>query len=201
MTLRTIHFLAAIALAMLLPQTAASQQTKTEAVAIFAGGCFWCVEADFDPVPGVIETISGYTGGNTANPTYTSVSRGDTGHREAVRIIYDPNIVNYERLLEVFWRSVDPTDGGGQFCDRGVSYETAIFATTPEQRRLAEASKMALEDSGILKQPIVTPIEDAGVFYRAEEYHQGYYKRNSLRYKFYRFNCRRDARLVKLWGG
>ncbi|MDE0726367.1 MAG: peptide-methionine (S)-S-oxide reductase MsrA, partial [Alphaproteobacteria bacterium] len=155
---------------------------------------------DFDPVPGVIETISGYTGGNTANPTYTSVSRGGTGHREAVRIIYDPNIVNYERLLEVFWRSVDPTDGGGQFCDRGVSYETAIFATTPEQRRLAEASKMALEDSGILKQPIVTPIEDAGVFYRAEEYHQGYYKRNSLRYKFYRLSCRRDARLVELWG-
>jgi peptide-methionine (S)-S-oxide reductase len=200
MTLRTIHFLAAIALAMLLPQTAASQQTKTEAVAIFAGGCFWCVEADFDAVPGVIETISGYTGGKTANPTYRSVSRGGTGHREAVRIVYDPKIVNYERLLEVFWRSVDPTDGGGQFCDRGVSYETAIFAATPEQRRLAEASKMALEDSGILQQPIVTPIEDAGTFYRAEDYHQGYYKRNSLRYKFYRFNCRRDARLVELWG-
>ncbi len=173
---------------------------KGEAVATFAGGCFWCVEADFDAVPGVVRTISGYTGGTSKNPTYRQVSAGGTGHREAVQIFYDPKKVSYEKLLDVFWRSVDPTDAGGQFCDRGRSYETAIFANSPAQRRLAEASKRMLQESGVLKAPIVTPIETAGAFTPAEGYHQDYYKKSSLRYKIYRYGCARDARVRELWG-
>jgi len=173
---------------------------KGEAVATFAGGCFWCVESDFDKVPGVVRTISGYTGGASKNPTYEQVSAGGTGHREAVQIFYDPEKVSYESLLDVFWRSVDPTDAGGQFCDRGRSYETAIFANSPAQRRLAEASKRKLQESGVLKASIVTPIETAGAFYPAEGYHQDYYKKSPLRYKIYRYGCRRDARVRKLWG-
>lgn len=173
---------------------------KGEEVATFAGGCFWCVEADFDKVPGVVRTISGYTGGQLKNPTYKQVSAGGTGHREAVQIFYDPKKVSYEKLLDTFWRSVDPTDAGGQFCDRGQSYETAIFANSPAQRRLAEASKQKLNKSGVLKKPIVTPIETAGVFYPAEGYHQNYYKKNPLRYKYYRYGCGRDARVREVWG-
>ena len=169
-------------------------------VATFAGGCFWCVESDFDKVPGVVRTISGYTGGALPNPTYKQVSAGGTGHLEAVQIFYDSKRVAYEMLVEIFWRSVDPTDGGGQFCDRGESYETAIFANSPEQKRQAETSKGALGRSGVLKQPIATPIEIAGPFYPAEDYHQDYYKRNPLRYKFYRYRCGRDARVEELWG-
>ena len=171
-----------------------------EALAIFAGGCFWCFESDFDRVPGVTKTISGHTGGSLKNPTYRDVVRGGTGHREAVQIFYEPSKVTYEMLLEVFWRSVDPTDGGGQFCDRGVSYETAVFVTSLDQRRSAEASKKALMSSGALKKPIVTKIEDAGTFYPAEDYHQDYYKKNPVRYKFYRYNCGRDQRVEQLWG-
>ncbi|MCH7915500.1 MAG: peptide-methionine (S)-S-oxide reductase MsrA [Deltaproteobacteria bacterium] len=178
--------------------TAALQ--KGEEVATFAGGCFWCVESDFDKVPGVVRTISGYTGGLLKNPTYKQVSAGGTGHREAVQIFYDSKKVSYEKLLDIFWRSVDPTDAGGQFCDRGRSYETAIFANSPAQRRLAEASKQKLNKSGVLKKPIVTPIETAGVFYPAEDYHQDYYKKNPLRYKFYRYGCGRDARVREVWG-
>ena len=152
---------------------AASEEQR---IATFAGGCFWCVESDFDNVPGVLRTISGYTGGNLKDPTYNDVSAGGTGHREAVRIFFDPNKVTYTALLDIFWRSVDPTDAGGQFCDRGVSYETAIFANSAEQRRLAEASKRKLQHSGALNRPIVTPIETAGRFYPAEDYHQDYYK-------------------------
>ena len=173
---------------------------KGEAVATFAGGCFWCVESDFDKVPGVVRTISGYTGGLLKDPTYKRVSAGGTGHREAVQIFYDSKKVSYEKLLDIFWRSVDPTDAGGQFCDRGRSYETAIFANSPAQRRLAEASKQKLNKSGVLNKPIVTPIETAGVFYPAEDYHQDYYKKNPLRYKFYRYGCGRDARIRKVWG-
>ncbi len=169
-------------------------------VATFAGGCFWCVEADFDHVPGVVRTISGYTGGTLEDPTYRQVSAGGTGHREAVQIFYDPDKVSYETLLEIFWRSVDPTDDGGQFCDRGESYETAIFANSPEQKRLADGSKRKLGQSAVLDQPVVTPIEVAGPFYPAEDYHQNYYQTSSLRYKFYRFSCRRDARIEELWG-
>jgi len=169
-------------------------------VATFAGGCFWCVESDFDKVPGVVRTISGYTGGALPNPTYKQVSAGGTGHLEAVQIFYDPKQVGYEMLVEIFWRSVDPTDAGGQFCDRGESYETAIFANSLEQKQQAEASKGALGRSGVLKQPIVTPIEVAGPFYPAEDYHQNYYNESPLRYGFYRYRCGRDARVEELWG-
>ncbi len=169
-------------------------------VATFAGGCFWCVEADFDAVPGVVRTISGYTGGALADPTYKRVSAGGTGHREAVQIFYDPKRVSYAALVEIFWRSVDPTDGGGQFCDRGQSYETAIFANSLEQMQQAEASKRTLQRSRILDRPVVTPIEVAGQFYPAEDYHQDYYNKNPLRYGFYRYSCGRDARVEDLWG-
>lgn len=169
-------------------------------VAIFAGGCFWCVEADFDNVPGVVRTISGYTGGVLIDPTYKQVSASGTGHREAVQIFYDPKKVNYATLLEIFWRSVDPTDDGGQFCDRGESYKTAIFANSPKQKRLAEDSKRKLQLSAVLNQPIVTSIEVAGPFYPAEDYHQNYYKKNPLSYKYYRDGCGRDARIKELWG-
>ena len=170
------------------------------ATATFAGGCFWCVESDFDKVPGVVETISGYTGGTVANPDYKQVTRGGTGHREAVQIRYDPKQVSYDRLLHIFWRSVDPTDGGGQFCDRGESYQSAIFAGNEEERRLAEASKEALEQSMVLDSPVVTPIERAGEFYPAEDYHQDYYTKNPVRYRFYRFSCGRDSRVQQVWG-
>lgn len=173
---------------------------KKLSLMIVAGGCFWCVESDFDHVTGVVETISGYTGGHLKSPTYKTVTAGSSGHLEAVAIKYDPTKTDYATLLDVFWRSVDPTDGGGQFCDRGESYSTAIFTTSPEQKKLALASKEKIEKSGILKRPIATKILDAGEFYRAEEYHQDYYKRNPLRYKFYRFNCGRDQRIADLWG-
>ena len=169
-------------------------------VAIFAGGCFWCVESDFDKVPGVVRTISGYTGGALPSPTYKHVTAGGTGHLEAVQIFYDPKRIAYEMLVEIFWRSVDPTDGGGQFCDRGESYQTAIFAGSLEQKQQAEASKGALVRSGVLEQPVVTPIEVAGPFYPAEDYHQNYYDENPVRYEFYRYRCGRDARVEELWG-
>ena len=179
---------------------ASPETTPGEAVATFAGGCFWCVESDFDHVAGVIRTISGYTGGNLADPTYKQVSMGGTGHLEAVQIFYNPRMINYETLLDIFWRSVDPTDEGGQFCDRGTSYRTGIFANSLEQERLAEFSKHRLTETGFLGRPIVTLIELAGPFYPAEDYHQNYYKKNPIRYEFYRFQCRRDARLRGLWG-
>lgn len=177
--------------------TAASAAT---AVATFAGGCFWCVESDFDKVPGVLETESGYTGGTVENPTYEAVTQGGTGHYEAVRITYDPAKVTYDQLLDVFWHSVDPTDAGGQFCDRGESYRTAVFFHSPAQKRAAIASKNAINDSGELKGSIVTPILMAKAFYPAEEYHQGYYMKDPLRYRFYRFGCGRDNRLREVWG-
>ncbi len=179
------------------PVLAADEERE---VAIFAGGCFWCVESDFDTVPGVLTTVSGYTGGLLIDPTYRQVTAGGTGHREAVKIEYDPKTVTYETLLEIFWRSVDPTDAGGQFCDRGQSYETAIFAVSPEQQAAAEASKKKLEESGVLDKPVVTPIAQAGEFYPAEDYHQDYYKKNPVRYKVYRFRCGRNARVEAVWG-
>lgn len=168
--------------------------------AVFAGGCFWCVEADFDKVPGVRETISGYTGGHLENPKYKDVTRENTGHYEAVRVVYDPAEVSYSELVEYFWRHVDPTDAGGQFCDRGDSYRTAIFAT-PDQRDTAEASKAALEASGVLSNPVVTPVLDAATFWEAEAYHQNYYRKNRLRYRYYRSACGRDARVKEVWAG
>jgi peptide-methionine (S)-S-oxide reductase len=176
-------------------QGAAPQKTAT---ATFAGGCFWCVEADFDKVDGVISTTSGYTGGHTANPSYEQVSHGGTGHAEAVEIVYDPAKVSYQKLLDVFWHNTDPLAKDRQFCDRGDQYRTAIFYHDDEQRRLAEASKAAVAER--FQKPIETQIVPAGPFYKAEEYHQDYYLKNPVRYRFYRFNCGRDARLEELWG-
>ena len=193
--------LAASMLAMSAPTAASAAADGGLAVATFAGGCFWCVESDFDQVPGVVDTISGYTGGTVENPTYRQVTAGGTGHREAVQVRYDPEQVSYERLLHIFWRSVDPTDGGGQFCDRGESYQSAIFAGNEEERRLAEASRARLEQSGVLDAPVVTPVEAAGAFYPAEDYHQDYYTKNPIRYRFYRFSCGRDSRVRQVWGG
>jgi len=167
-------------------------------VALFAGGCFWCMEKPFDELDGVLSTTSGYTGGHVEDPGYEQVSGGGTGHVEAVRVVYDPERVGYETLLEVFWRNVDPLDAGGQFCDRGSQYGTAIFVTDAEQRRLAEASKEAVARR--LEDPIVTPIREAGPFYEAEEHHQDYYQKNPVRYGYYRYRCGRDARLQELWG-
>jgi peptide-methionine (S)-S-oxide reductase len=169
-------------------------------VAILAGGCFWCVEADFDKVPGVLSTTSGYIGGRVANPTYRQVSAGTTGHTEAVRIVYDPAKVNFDRLLYVFWRTIDPVTKDAQFCDYGTQYRTGIFATSDAQLQKALQSRVALEKSGRLKRLIVTEIVRAGAFYPAEDYHQDYYKKEPLRYNLYRFNCGRDARLDELWG-
>ncbi len=166
--------------------------------ATFAGGCFWCVEADFDKVPGVVETVSGYTGGTVEDPGYKQVSAGGTGHREAVRITYDPEKVGYDELLSIFWRTVDPTDPGGQFCDRGESYTTAVFVHDAGQREAAKASRQAAEAA--LGEEIVTPVEEAGPFYRAEAYHQDYYRKNPLSYRYYRWSCGRDQRVEDLWG-
>ena len=170
------------------------------AVAVFAGGCFWCMEPPYDKLPGVISTISGYTGGKVANPTYEQVSAGGTGHAEAVQVRYDPTRISYATLLDVFWRNIDPVAVDRQFCDVGSQYRSAIFPVTPEQRRLAEASKRKLESSGRFDRPIATRIEPAATFYPAEDYHQDYYKKNPVRYKFYRWNCGRDQRLQELWG-
>jgi peptide-methionine (S)-S-oxide reductase len=158
------------------------------------------MEGPFDRLPGVISTTSGYTGGSVKRPSYEQVSSGTTGHAEAVDVVYDPSKVTYEQLLDVFWHNVDPLDRGGQFCDRGNQYRTAIFYHDAEQQRLAEQSKEALDASGKLKKKIVTEIVPAGEFYAAEDYHQEYYIRNPIRYKYYRFNCGRDDRLKQLWG-
>jgi peptide-methionine (S)-S-oxide reductase len=189
-----------VAAGALAQQESATMPKDGEAVATFAGGCFWCMEPPYDKLDGVLATISGYTGGSKVDPTYKEVSAGGTGHTEAVRITYDPSKVTYEQLLEVFWQNVDPLDAGGQFCDRGDQYRTGIFAHDDEQRRLAEASKQALVGSRRFEQPIVTEIVAAGAFYPAEDYHQDYYEKNPIRYKFYRWNCGRDQRLAELWG-
>jgi peptide-methionine (S)-S-oxide reductase len=170
------------------------------ATAIFAGGCFWCMEPPFDALDGVLETTSGYTGGKLDHPTYEQVSAGGTGHAEALRVTYDPARVGYERLLEVFWHNIDPLRHDAQFCDEGDQYRSAIFYSDDEQRRLAEVSKAALEASHRFDRPVVTEIVPAKTFYPAEDYHQDYYRKNPIRYRYYRFNCGRDARLGELWG-
>lgn len=172
----------------------------TTALATFAAGCFWCVESDFDKVPGVLSTTSGYTGGRTEHPDYESVSTGATGHFEALKVVYDPARVSYETLLAAFWQNVDPVDGRGQFCDRGPQYRPAIFVHSAEQRRLAEASVKALQASGKLDQPIAVPVLDAATFTAAEPEHQDYYRKNPIRYKVYRHGCGRDQRLRQIWG-
>jgi peptide-methionine (S)-S-oxide reductase len=172
----------------------------TLATATFAGGCFWCMEPPFDKLDGVISTTAGYTGGQKKNPTYEEVSSGTTGHAESVQIVFDPAKISYAQLLDVFWHNVDPTTPNRQFCDVGLQYRTAIFYHNEEQKRLAEASKRSLEQSGRLGKPIVTEIVPAGEFYQAEDYHQDYYQKNPIRYKFYRYQCGRDQVLEKLWG-
>ena len=181
---------------------ASLQQTSDPGhrTATFAGGCFWCMEPPFDELPGVISTTSGYTGGQARNPTYEEVSAGRTGHTEAVEVVFDPARINYEQLLDVFWKNIDPITPNRQFCDIGSQYRSAIFYHGDEQKMLAEKSKRTLESSGRFDKPIVTEIHPAGPFYRAEEYHQDYYKKNPIRFNFYKFSCGRARRLAELWG-
>jgi len=178
---------------------AASETNNQTAIAIFAGGCFWCMEPPFDKLEGVIATTSGYTGGHTENPTYKQVSSDITGHYEALQVTYDPSIVDYATLLNVFWHNVDPLDAKGQFCDKGKSYRTAIFYNNDEQKKLASVSRKDLVDSGYFKEEVVTNVVAAKKFYPAEDYHQDYYQKNPVRYKYYRFACGRDNRLEELW--
>ena len=192
--------------ALLLPGLAAAQAAKAaplpagSAAAVFAGGCFWCMEPPFDKLDGVISTTSGYIGGKKDYPTYEQIGTGLTGHTEAVQVVYDPKRVTYARLLEVFWRNIDPTVRNAQFCDHGPQYRSGIFYLDDEQKRLAEASRAALEKSKPFKAEIVTEITRATTFWPAEDYHQDYYLKNPLRYKYYRGSCGRDARLTELWG-
>jgi peptide-methionine (S)-S-oxide reductase len=180
--------------------SSAQVQAPATAKATFAGGCFWCVESDFDKVPGVLSTTSGYIGGTVAKPTYEQVAAKSTGHAEAVEIVFDPAKVTYAQLLEKFWRTIDPTTVDRQFCDAGSPYRTAIFAHDDAQLAAARASLAALEKSKPFKEPVVTRIERAGPFYVAEDYHQDYYKKNPVRYQYYRSSCGRDQRLQQLWG-
>lgn len=194
---RIVSLLAGIGVAMLMGGTVAAAGFEK---AIFAGGCFWCMEAPFDKLPGVVSVTSGYTGGHTKNPTYAEVSAGVTGHAEAVQVIYDPSKISYSALLTVFWHNIDPTVTDRQFCDVGHQYRAAIFYRGEQQHASALQSKVALEKSGLLREPVVTEITPASEFYPAEEYHQHYYKKNPLRYKYYRGGCGRDKRLKGLWG-
>ena len=176
--------------------TALSSQS---AVATFAGGCFWCMEPPFDKLPGVIATTSGYTDGKTVNPTYQQVSAGITGHTEAIQIEYDPSRVSYEQLISVFWKNIDPTVADRQFCDKGSQYRSGIYYHNDMQKKIAEASLRSLEKNKPFKEPVVTQLAAASAFYPAEDYHQNYYQKKPVRYKFYRYSCGRDARLNELW--
>lgn len=209
--MRVLSILAVILLAACSSSPAASERPAEHAgtpraepvgpelaEAIFAGGCFWCMEGPFEALDGVVGVVSGYTGGRVEAPTYEEVSAGGTGHAEAVRVIYDPRRIDYERLLEVYWHNVDPTQADGQFCDHGDQYRTAIFVVDDEQRRAAEASRERIREE--LGRAIVTEIEDAGAFWVAEDYHQDYYRTNPVRYRSYRMGCGRDRRLQQLWG-
>lgn len=173
----------------------------TQQLATFAGGCFWCMVSPFDEYPGVVQVLSGYTGGSQPNPTYEQVCRGSTGHVEAVQITYDPAVLPYETLLAMFWRQIDPTDPGGQFCDQGESYKTAIFYHNDAQKEAAEASKRALDASGRFAAPVVTPILAAAEFWPAEDYHQGFYKKNPAHYQSYRRSSGRNEFIKKHWPG
>ncbi len=179
----------------------ANQGGEGMETALFAGGCFWCMEPPYDKIDGVISTTSGYTGGHKDNPTYHEVSAGTTGHAEALQVVYDPKKVDYATLLSVFWRNIDPTTLNRQFCDSGSQYRSAIFYLNDEQKRLAEASKAEVAKAKSFEGEIVTEITAASTFYPAEEYHQDYYKKNPIRYKYYRYSCGRDNRLEELWGG
>ena len=196
----TIAVLVGLATTAALPEARAQLPQHETAAAVFAGGCFWCMEPPFDKLDGVLSTVSGYVGGSAEDANYQSVTSGRTGHYEAVRIEYDPARVDYAALLEVFWRNVDPCDASGQFCDKGPQYRTAIFALTDEQRRLAEDSKARVASRKSSHGEIRTEILPAETFYPAESYHQDYYQKNPVRYKFYRWNCGRDQRLQQVWG-
>jgi peptide-methionine (S)-S-oxide reductase len=182
------------------PQEILASEKGQFSKATFAGGCFWCMEEVYEKVDGVVSVVSGYTGGHLSNPTYEQVSAGGTGHTESVEVTFDPTKVTYQRLLEVFWRNVDPTTPNAQFCDHGNQYRTAIFYHDEEQRRLVDESKRAVESSKPFSQPIVTEIGPVSVFFSAEDYHQDFYKKNPVRYKFYKWNCGRSQRLEELWG-
>ena len=192
--------IAGLAALLFAASNAFAQASPDSAKATFAGGCFWCMEAPFDVLPGVISTTSGYTGGNKKNPTYQEVSSGSTGHAEAVQVLYDPKKISYEKLLEVFWHNIDPTVKNRQFCDVGSQYRTAIFYYDEAQKKAAEESKAALQKSKPFKGELVTEITAATEFTPAEDYHQDFYIKNPTRYKFYRAGCGRDSRLKELWG-
>ncbi|MEQ1569652.1 MAG: peptide-methionine (S)-S-oxide reductase MsrA [Myxococcota bacterium] len=183
----------------LLPMATVPTPAPGQQVAVFAGGCFWCLESDFDHLPGVVATTSGYAGGTEPNPTYEQVSSHATHHLEAVHVVFDPAVVDYAKVLDYFWRHVDPTDAGGQFCDRGESYRTAIFPLDDAQRKAAEASKAALDATGKLPGPIVTPILPSQTFWPGEQYHQDFHRTNPGRYEPYRKGCGRDARTAEVW--
>lgn len=193
------HLAPQLARADAAPATASSSK-RQDAIAIFAGGCFWCMEPPYDALDGVLSTTSGYIGGQIENPTYQQVSSGTSGHIEAIEIRYDPDRISYARLLDVFWRNIDPLAVNRQFCDRGPQYRSAIFPRDEAQRAQAEASLKQLADSGRFSTPIATQILDAARFYPAEDYHQDYYQKNPVRYRYYRYACGRDARLEALWG-
>jgi peptide methionine sulfoxide reductase msrA/msrB len=199
----TMIFLAIVGMSPLqgqgIERSAMEEKNKDLETATFAGGCFWCVEADFEKIDGIVEVISGYTGGNKEDPSYEEVSTGATGHFEAVQVFYDPARITYRELLDVYWRHVDPTDPGGQFVDRGSQYRSAIFYHDEEQRKLAEQSRQELDRSGRFEKPITTEILQLARFYKAEDYHQDYYKTNPMRYRFYRLNSGRDHFLKKVW--
>ncbi len=192
-------FAAAALIAGCAEASPAPAPSAQRAVAVVAGGCFWCTEADFDKLSGVLATTSGYVGGKLANPTYEQVSAGNTGHIEALRVVYDPAKLSYAKLLAHLFRTVDPLDSGGQFCDRGYQYRSAIFVADAQQRSIAQATKARAE--AVLKKPVATLILPAAKFYPAEDYHQDYYKKNETKYRFYRWNCGRDKRLKQVWGG
>jgi peptide-methionine (S)-S-oxide reductase len=185
---------------IIVPQGSLAAGESQYAKATFAGGCFWCMEEVYEKVQGVVSVISGYTGGPLANPTYEQVSAGGTGHTESVEVTYDPTKVTYQHLLDVFWHNVDPTTPNAQFCDHGSQYRTAIFYHDETQKRLVDESKQAVESSKSFPQPIVTEIVPTSIFYSAEDYHQDFYKKNPVRYKFYKWNCGRSQRLEQLWG-
>jgi peptide-methionine (S)-S-oxide reductase len=195
-----IHFLCAALILIPLHSANAAPSTAVTEKATFAGGCFWCMEAPFDKLPGVLSVTAGYSGGQVKNPTYEQVSAGGTGHAEAVQIVFDPSKTGYGKLLDIYWRNIDPTVKDRQFCDVGSQYRSAIFYHSEEQRRFALKSKTTLEKNKPFKGPVVTEITPAGEFYQAEEYHQHYYKKNPLRYAYYRSGCGRDRRLKELWG-
>lgn len=201
---RTKRILLLLACLVFTPGYASGAETVEKTMnglkkAVFAGGCFWCMEKPYDEAEGVVKTVSGYTGGNIANPSYEQVSSGGTGHREALEVTYDPEKIAYSDLLDIFWRNIDPFDDKGQFCDKGFQYTSAIYVNNEEEREAAEASKQAFEAKA--GTPAVTPVTDAAPFYPAEDYHQDYYQKNPVRYKYYRWSCGRDKRLEEIQSG